>query len=506
MIDRDAQDKPRGHAPVAVIDIGSNSVRLVVYECRSRVPKVLYNEKALCGLGKNLVKTTRLDEQAVAMALGTLKRFALLCRHLGALEIYTLATAAVREAQNGTDFITDVSAILGKEAIVLSGEEEALYSAYGVMSSFFRPCGIVGDLGGGSLELVDISRDTIGDGLTLPLGGLRLKDMSLNDLNQAGEIAHQHLKNLSLLSKASGQNFYAVGGTWRNLAKLHMATKDYPLPIMHGYEVNGAEMYKFLQKIRDYGLDSLQSISSISKNRRQLLAYGAQVLEAILAYQKPEKLLFSGAGVREGFLFSQLSKKQRAQDPLLAACEEFASLQARSQQQVSELITFSDRTFDAFGIVENENEYRYRKAACLLIDVAWRLDADYRGSFAACKIALGSYLCISHLGRIYAALSAFYCHEGLNSDTPPPDFISLASDAIIQKASILGGILRLANVLSPAASGILPKFSWRKKKHALQLHVPADYRDLIADRPHNRLRQLAKFTGLDLSFSVGDSP
>ncbi|AQX27939.1 exopolyphosphatase / guanosine-5'-triphosphate,3'-diphosphate pyrophosphatase [Bartonella sp. JB63] len=164
----------KGRKPIAVVDIGSNSVRLIVYEGLVRSPTVLFNEKVLCGLGRGVAKTGILEEKSIEMTLRALKRFCAICQQIGAGEIYTLATAAAREAKNGSAFIQSAENILQNQIYVLSGNEEAVYSAYGVISTFYRPNGISGDLGGGSLELISINDSNLGEGITLPLGSLRL--------------------------------------------------------------------------------------------------------------------------------------------------------------------------------------------------------------------------------------------------------------------------------------------------------------------------------------------
>ncbi|AGF74602.1 Ppx/GppA family exopolyphosphatase [Bartonella australis AUST/NH1] len=495
-----AQGRLKGRKPVAVIDIGSNSVRLVIYEGLVRSPTVLFNEKILCGLGQGVAKTGFLEEKSVEMALRTLKRFRALCRQIGADKIHTLATAAAREAKNGLTFIQRAENILQNKIYVLSGSEEAIYSAYGVISTFHRPNGISGDLGGGSLELIDIHDFNIGEGITLPLGGLQLQYMSNNDIVTAEKIVREQLRKAAIARRSRARYFYAVGGTWRNLAKLHMATMHYQLPVMHGYEVDVPEIKDFLRLVANKNIDKMKGISAISKNRRQLLPYGATVLTELIQCMGFEKIIFSGAGVREGFLYSQLSQDVRVSDPLIAACAETAVLRARSPKQAEELIDFTTSAFEIFGISETENEYRYRKAACLLADIGWRIHPDYRGNEAANQIALGSYPGISHEGRIYAALAVFFRNTGSFIDEESPEILKLATKDITEKACILGGIMRVANLFSASTAGILPNLTWHKKQDYIILHIPVRYADLIGERPRGRLNQLSKIVKCPLVF------
>ncbi|WP_336276762.1 Ppx/GppA family phosphatase [Bartonella sp. CB178] len=495
-----AQGRLRGRKPVAVIDIGSNSVRLVVYEGLVRSPTVLFNEKILCGLGQGVAKVGLLEEKSVEMALLTLKRFRAICRQIGADEVYTLATAAAREAKNGLSFIESAEDALQNKIYLLSGSEEAVYSAYGVISTFYKPEGISGDLGGGSLELIDIYDSNLGEGITLPLGGLWLQYMSNNNSAVATKIVREQLHRSSFVRKGTARHFYAVGGTWRNLAKLHMVTKHYPLSVMHGYEVDAVEVEGFLRIIASGGIEDMEGISVISRNRRHFLSYGAIILIELIQYLGIEKITFSGAGVREGFLYTRLPQEVRISDPLIAACTEMAILRSRSPKQAEELADFSSDAFEAFGILETENERRYRRATCLLADIGWRTHPDYRGTETANQVALGSYPGISHEGRVYAALAVFFHNTGLFANENSSIFFQLATQEMVEKARILGGVMRIASLFSTSVSGVLPDLSWHKKSDHVALRFPVRYVDLVGERLFGRLQQLSKIVGSPLVF------
>ncbi|WP_420960047.1 exopolyphosphatase [Brucella sp. IR073] len=500
-----AQGRLKGRQPVAVIDIGSNSVRLVVYEGIVRSPTVLFNEKILCGLGKGLAKTGRLNEKSVESALSALRRFRALAEQAGATSIHALATAAAREAENGSAFIAEAEAVLRAPIQVLSGKEEAYYSALGVISGFHDPDGIAGDLGGGSLELVDVRGHAIGDGITLPLGGLRLQDLSNGKLTDAVQIARTELDRATLLKEGEGRIFYAVGGTWRNLAKLHMNVKHYPLHIMHAYEIDPKEAQSFLIRVAKGDVDHMRGIDAVSKNRRQLLSYGAIVLLETIRRMKPSKIVFSALGVREGYLYSLLSKKEQRSDPLLAAAEETAILRARSPRHAHELADWTEKAFAALGYDETEDEARYRRAACLLADISWRAHPDYRGSQALNLIAHGSFGGIDHAGRSYMALANYFRHEGVVDDAVAPEIVKLATPRLRERAKLLGALLRVVYLLSASMPAIIPRLEWRKLENGgLELVVPKEHADLVAERPEGRLQHLAKLVGKELHLVVGE--
>ncbi len=243
--------EPPKYRPVAVVDIGSNSVRLVVYDGLRRSPTPVFNEKILCGLGKGVAITGKLAEGGIVRALAALRRFRALAKQIGVKQVFAVATAAAREAQNGQAFIESAEEAIGVGINVLTGKEEARYAALGVIAGIPEADGIVGDLGGGSLELIDVQDGKLRDGITLPFGPLRLIDMSGGSIARAKEIVDEYLDK-PRYSKTEGRTFYAVGGTWRNLARLHMAQNKYPLHVLHHYTMTRQQAAALLISCRAF--------------------------------------------------------------------------------------------------------------------------------------------------------------------------------------------------------------------------------------------------------------
>lgn len=494
-----------GRRPVSIIDIGSNSIRLVIYEGIARSPTVLFNEKMLAGLGRGIVTTGKLDPDGVRRAVEEFRRFRALSEQAGAESLHVIATAAAREAENGVDFIHRTEDILGTEIRILSGREEAHFSALGIISGFHPADGIAGDLGGGSLELVDIRGETIGNGITLPLGGLRLEDMSKGSLRAAHRIAVRELGRAQLLAGGQGRSFYAVGGTWRNLARLHMISTGYPLHVMHHYEMGVEESAGFLAQVAKGDIDKIKGIERISKNRKALLAYGAHVLQEIVRRMKPARIVVSAQGVREGYLYSLLDDAEKAADPLLSAAEELALLRARSVEHSRELADWTGTTFKAFGVDETADEARYRRAACLLADIGWRAHPDYRGTQSLNIIAHASFIGVDHPGRTFIALANLYRHEGLFDDAAAPEILRLATPRYLERAKLLGAVLRVVYLLSASMPGVIPRLQWRPRPGGgLALVVPASHAALIGERPDGRMQQLARLIGKPLELVAGE--
>jgi exopolyphosphatase/guanosine-5'-triphosphate,3'-diphosphate pyrophosphatase len=503
MVESEAQGRLPGIAPVSVVDIGSNSIRLVIYEGMSRSPAILFNEKVMCGLGKGLAKTGRMDEASVTRALAALHRFKALTAQARASTMYVLATAAAREAENGPDFIHQAEMILGRKVRVLTGEEEAYFSALGIVSGFHDPDGIVGDLGGGSLELVDLTAGRIGRGITLPLGGIRLSEASAGSSAQARVVARKYLRNADVLKTGAGRPFYAVGGTWRAIAKLHMEVHNYPLHMMQGYEIGFSEAMDFLTDIVTVNSSKDSAYASISKSRRNLLPFGAVALQETLAIMKPSRVFFSAQGVREGYLYSLLPDREKARDPLLAAAGELAILRARSPEHARELADWTGRMVPLFGIAESGEENRYRQAACLLADISWRAHPDYRGLQALNLIAHGTFIGITHPGRAFIALANYYRFEGLNDDGETGALSTIATPRLRELAKLLGGLLRIVYLFSASMPGIVPKLGFQPSLSPdvdLDFVVPSDYSELAGERLEGRLQQLAKLTGKRLAY------
>ena len=482
--------------PVAVVDIGSNSVRLVVYESLSRAPTTLFNEKILAGLGRGVSASGRLAEESVAMALAALVRFRKLCDQIGVSNIRVLATAAVRDAENGADFIQAAESVLREPVNVLSGKDEARYSAQGVMSGFWRPDGFVGDLGGGSLELVDLKGKEIGQGRTFPLGGIRLEEDSGGDVAVASKIASQALEKADWLREGEGRDFYAVGGTWRSLARLHMTQTGYSLNVIDHYVIPASEALEFCRVIAHSELDTIDSIEVISKQRRPLLPFGAVVLEQVLRKVRPRRIVLSALGVREGLLYDMMAPEDRDKDPLKVACRELALLRSRSPAHCEELIVWTNKVFEDLGIEESEEEFRLRKAACLLTDIGWRAHPDYRGAQSMAVISNAAFIGIDHPGRAYLALAVFYRYAGLVEDALSPRIRELASSRLMERARILGCVLRVAYLISAAMPGIILRTSLSIRDKDLVLQLDGGLADLDGVRVQKRLSRLAKMLGL----------
>ena len=490
--------RPRKRAPsVAVIDIGSNSVRLVVYEQMARSLVSVFNEKTLCGLGREVQSTGLLAPDAVDKALTSLRRFHALCRVQRVGRVYAIATAACRDASNGPDFIAKAERICRVRIEILSGPREAKLSALGVVSGIHKPDGIVGDLGGGSLELIDVRGHQVRGGVTLPLGSLALQDLSHKSLKRAERIVKNELEEIPRLKAGRGRTFYAVGGTWRALARIHIVQSGYPLKVMHGYSITAADALDFVQRLRRLAAaNMLDNIEAVADARRPLLTYAALVLEYIIRVAKPKNITFSTFGVREGLLYSMLGESERAKDGLLCAAQSLNELLSRSARHAQELIEWTDRLARVVHLRETEEDRRLRHAACLLSDIAWRVHPDHRGEQTLELITNGNFGSITHQGRAFVALSVFFRYAGLSEENQPPVIIQeQVTPTMLERARVLGAAFRVAHLISAARPGVLSATHFRSNGRTLMLVFEHQMVDLVADRVGSRFKQLARLVG-----------
>ncbi|MEM9205602.1 MAG: Ppx/GppA phosphatase family protein [Pseudomonadota bacterium] len=488
--------------PVGILDIGSNSVRLVVYEGLTRSPTPLYNEKVLAGLGRSVASDGVLDEAALEKAYGALRRFRWLADQLNVKTLLPIATAAVRDASNGDAFLGEAEAICKTPIRVLSGEEEAHYSALGVISGFHNPKGVVADLGGGSLELVRLDGDWMEAKQTLPMGALRLKELSGDVPAKAREIVKEVLSKAHLPPVEKDDVFYAVGGTWRAFAKIHMAVQEYPLAVLQNYRIKTKHAISLAREIRTYGMRNLPGITAVSSARRDLLPYGAIVLEEVLKALDTRDVFISALGVREGVLFSMLDGETAEIDPLISAAQELCVLRARSPEFSAELCEWTDRLVRAIGMEEDESDTRLRHAACWLADVGWRAHPEYRGEQTLSKIANAAFVGVDHAGRAFLALTIFFRHAGNDEELPGPRLRGLVDLETMGRARAIGAMFRVAYRMSAAMPGVLPRIAFERRGSTLVMLLPQDLAAIAAERINSRLKKLALSVGLTAEIEI----
>lgn len=437
--------KPRAEAAsdprTAIIDIGSNSIRLVVYQGPARLPAILFNEKVLAGLGRSIGADNRIDDKALRVAIAALTRFAALAREMDVARLQVVATAAVRDAENGGDLIKAAHDI-GLEVELLSGDQEAIAAGHGVISAIPDADGIVGDLGGGSLELVRVKGGDVHDRVSFPLGVLRIGALR----EKGGRAFARHVAGLldaaGWTGRGAGLPLYLVGGSWRSLARLDMNLHHYPLPIIHQYEMPPEAIARLQRTISHVSKGKLRSIPNISAGRVPMLGDAAAILAVLVKHLWASTTIVSSFGLREGLLFGALDARERQLDPLIVAAREEGRRLGRFAEHGDLLDSWIAPLFDG----EPPEIARLRHAACLLADVGWQANPEFRAE-RGLEIALhGNWVAIDAEGRALVA-QALFTSLGGGLETPAP-LTQLASPAALEQASHWGLAMRLGQRLS----------------------------------------------------------
>ena len=471
--------------PVGIIDIGSNSVRFVAYGGSARVPTSLFNEKVVAALGRGLAKDGRLDDAATERALHAIARFRQLAKDMRVKKLHTVATAAVRDASNGPAFLKRVAA-LGLKPRLLSGAEEAGLAGLGVISAIPRANGIVADLGGGSLELIGVARGAAGEGVSLPLGVLRVGDAP--DPKALTKAIRDAVAGSRLAGAAKGHGLYLVGGSFRALAQLDLRAAKHPLPIIHQHQLLPERLPVIEKLIADTPRDDLKKLSGLSGTRLGALPAARAILEAMIEVLEPRRVIVSAFGLREGLLYSELEASKRDEDPLLAAALEigerlgrFGDHGAALDQWIAPL--FPDDDVDA---------RRLRLAACLLGDIAWNAHPDYRAERAVDLATHGNWVGIDARGRAILGRTLCTAFGGEISSTGLKSLLSPAED---ERAGQWGRAIRLAQRLSAGTEAVLRHTSLSLRARKIVLSVSLRHRALYAEAVERRLTQLGTALG-----------
>jgi polyphosphate kinase/exopolyphosphatase/pppGpp-phosphohydrolase len=456
---------------LAVIDIGSNSIRLVIYDELKRTPLTLINEKTQVGLAKELSQTGKLSQDGVEAAYYAISRYMRLLDASAIKNIHAFATSATRDAKDGKDFMLELKRRFNLDVRVLSGEEEAYYSALGVVSSGVTT-GIVADLGGGSLEFSEIKDSKIGNMNSLPIGYLR---------GRVDELA-KHLISISLNKLLEGKSFYPIGGNFRSIAKLHIKRVDYPLNIVQGYLVRPSDMLKTLDKI----IENPKALVRYNLNASRIatLPYTAHLLKEIIRIGCPKAICFSNASVREGLIYEMLPESVKSIDPLIAASTDMLrhiTPNAIAPNRNNYWLHFSYDLSHLLTRVFTDIEPRFLKAASILSHIAWYEASSYKADAAFRLILDSDVASVSHKERLFLAASVFFRYHKGGVDETYTKIQNLLGEKSYNKALALGLSMRLMHKLTAGARGILPRTSIINLGKTIEIRLHHSDKGLITE-------------------------
>ena len=478
-----------------IIDIGSNSVRLVVYQGLTRIPATLFNEKVMAGLGRGLAINGRLGKGAMNTAVAALARFAALTQAMQVTRLAVVATAAVREASNADEFVARVLRETGLSIETISGETEARGAAFGVISGMPHADGIVGDLGGGSLELIRVAGGEVHQRISLPIGSLRLDAVRKRDRRALAPFIKKALDSVNWAAAGRGRPFYMVGGSWRALAQIHIYQSGHPLPIVHQYQMPASAPAFLVRSLTQIDLATLKSVPHISTSRLPSLPGAAMLLAASVKRLGSSCVIASGFGLREGLLYSQLSEREQQLDPLVTAARSEGIRQGRFAEHGDMLFAWMDGLFE--DCAEPVGDRRLRLAACLLSDIAWRAHPDFRPERGVDVALHGNWVAINAAERGALAAALHFCFGGSN-DAPVLALLEqLASSTMLARARTWGLALRLGQRLTGGTASALTSTRLDRAGNAVALRLSAKDAALVGDSVTRRLRILGNALGLE---------
>jgi exopolyphosphatase/guanosine-5'-triphosphate,3'-diphosphate pyrophosphatase len=479
----------------AIIDIGSNSIRLVVYDGPARIPSILFNEKVMAGLGRGLASTGALDPDAMERAVVALGRFARLCRQMGVVALRTVATAAVRDASNGGDFLARLTA-LGFEVELLSGEEEAAMAGHGVLAAIPDADGVVGDLGGGSLELVRVAQGEVRDRASFPLGVLRLAAIRQKGPRALDRTVAKGLKKSGLADIGRDRPLYLVGGSWRALARVEMQLGEFPLPILHQHVMAPDTAHRLVRVLARIDRKKLRAIEGITASRIGTLGDAAHLLSILTRRLGSSALVVSAYGLREGLLHQSLPAAVRAQDPLICATREEGARQGRFPEHGDLL----DRWIAPLFASEAPTDARLRHAACLLADVGWRANPEFRAERGLETALHGHWVAVDARGR---AMMGQALYTSFGGDRPLPVVDALCSAEDKARAHSWGLAMRLGQRFSGGVAEALETSRLALTPSAVVLHLRQGDELLYGESVERRHKALATALGREPQVVVG---
>lgn len=439
-----------GRMPYGIIDIGSNSVRLVVYDQLGRAPLPRFNEKSLCRLGEGLAETGMIAAEGFRRTVEAVRRFRAIADAMGVSRLDATATEAVRRATNGPDLVAAIRAETGIAVRILSGAEEARYATLGVISGFFRPAGVVGDMGGGSLEIAVAMDDTVGEEwVSLPLGALPVESI-LKDRDNAKRRIDAILKE-SLPTSLARPTFFAVGGGWRSFAKAHMLAKGAPVPVVHGYRIGASEARAFSKSVLRLSPAKLEELPGVSRRRSRTFPAAAIMLDRVLKHLDARHVVFSALGLREGWIYSQLDTEERYLDPLVEGAQLIGLPAARVPDFATALVSWTA----ALEEEETPAEMRLRVALCALSDIGWRDHPDIRAEESFRRVLQFPFIGLDHAERVFLAVAIHARYAGRLDAAYMSEALGRLSPAQRRRAEVLGRAILLAYRLSGGTPAVL---------------------------------------------------
>ncbi|MBV0891615.1 exopolyphosphatase [Paracoccus sp. Z118] len=468
---------------VGVVDVGSNSIRMVVFDGAARSPAYFYNEKVMAGLGQGLATTGRLNPDGARRGLTALRRFSALAEGMGIHPMTCVATAAVRDAEDGPAFQQQVERETGLKLLVIDGQEEARLSAQGVLLGWPRARGLVCDIGGSSMELAEVGGGDIGRRASMPLGPFRLQQIEGKALKKHVE---QVMAEAAQTMGTHHERVYLVGGSWRAIARLDMERRGYLMTVLHEYRMTVDDVLATVKWLGDQDMATLKARTGVSQARLELVPLAGLVLRQFVQTFAPPEIAISSYGIREGLLYEQMSDSIRKRDPLIEAAR-------FTERQMARLPGFGKKLHQFLApLFQDVPESRERliRAACLLHDTSWRAHPDYRAEACFDNVTRANLAALSHPQRVFLGLALLHRYKNSRAGSPMEPLFALLTPEQINDAEILGKAMRFGAMFSvrdPAEAGEL---SLDRKVGRLTLKLTKTGRALMGEVAEARFKSL----------------
>lgn len=481
----------RALSRVGVVDVGSNSVRMVVFDGAARSPAYFFNEKVMAGLGLGLSETGRLSPEGRVRALSALRRFQLLAEAMGIAPLTAVATAAVREAEDGPAFREEVLRETGLRLWVIDGEEEARLSAQGVLLGWPGAYGLVCDIGGASMELAELRDGRVGKRLSTTLAPQRLMTIPGGKKGLRRYIKAEVAKIADRLGPQRDRLFL-VGGSWRALARIDMDRRNYPLAVLHEYRMSRKAVLKTIEHIGESDVEKLRLRCGLGVARMALVPLAAQVLRELVRVLKPYDIAVSSYGIREGLLYEHMPQKLRDRDPLIEACRFAEAKDARIPGFGKKLYEFVMPLFGA----RSAPPKRLIHAACLLHDVSWRAHPDYRHEVCFDEATRANLGGLTHAERVFLGVALLHRYKNSRENSRFEPLFRLIDDDRLKQAEILGKAMRFGAMLTASEDRKMGSLRYYPKKSRLEVRLAPGTRALFGEVAEARLASLGASLGV----------
>jgi len=470
---------------IAIIDIGSDTVRFQIFENFKDNQVAIFNKKITCGLGKDLIKNNKLNKDSIKKAMNALYYIKELIDSSKIKNYEIFATEAVRVAKNRDAFIADAENILKKKIHVLTGDEEAKFSAMGCIVGLKKSNGLVADLGGGSLELAEVKKKEIMNTLSLPLGVHRAKSKN----NKIIDKFKSSLQNTEWLNENKFKRVILTGGTWRALVKLYFDKYNYPLKVIHHFKPDFDNFVLMLEEVSNFKKKDLLQYSLITKDKTPFIRYAAKLALEIINKVSAKQVVISYTAIREGYISDKI-KLNYKNDPL-----EFQSLKvaAIANELNSRAVNFKNIKLFTNNFFKKRSylNKRIRESAANYITTGDSIARDERGLFVFKQIIKSEILKFSHSDRVMLATIIFVFHNGINYNEIK-DYRKIINKNKLLSSIELGLFLRIVYEIGQLSNFNYSNISIYVKDSNLIFSIPKNYSELLNSRFNKFILMLSK--------------